>query len=494
MRRYPFLQAVLVLLAAAALLAACGDKPDLPATDQSQAGQAQQAEREYDLDETGRAAAGLLGGDGAAAYAVLKAFDSGYSPYQIAHAVDAGLIAESGVIESLTPAWPSGNTLSSRNDHIRFVIASVTLGVSAPTIFAEANDGLSDRSDFEQMFQEINDQGQSGRWLVWLLGATGTGYSVEQITDYLAENKPFTDLSPPTTGGVPIVVGGDGNVVTPELPTDWPYKGRNILADLQEDEDLDFDDNVTVLVIGMVNAGYSPEQVWEALKGNSIGLCSTQGDSNNADAAFSPCYVENGAIVAPAETTKWSPARIVVEDVIPSWPLKNTAGQGSPDKSSQLQSGKAVSLKLTPYFRDDASALRIASHDIVMEIKPAGGDNPFYNITGTWEIKIVRTKTETEWYYDSPRTYEKGETYVLTGEFYSDDPTSLGHFGLSTEYTWTHHAPDGEVKAGGGDVAKYRPGASRPFEGSLDADLEGDGQFNTGPWGMGWDTSPLVEE
>jgi hypothetical protein len=128
-----------------------------------------------------------------------------------------------------------------------------------------------------------------------------------------------------------------------------------------------------------------------------------------------------------------------------------------------------------------------------MEIKPAGGDNPFYNITGKWEIKIIRTKTETEWYYDSQRTYEKGETYVLTGEFYSDDPTSLGHFGLSTEYTWTHYAPDGEVKAGGGDVAKYRPGASKPFEGSPDEDLEGDGQFNTGPWWMGWDTSVLVE-
>ena len=457
-------------------------------------GQAQQADQEYDLDGTGEAAAEFLGGDGTAAYAVLKAFDSGYSPYQIAYAIDAGLIDESGVVEGVTPAWPSGNTLSSHDDGARFILASVTLGVSRPATLADTGDGFSTRSDFEQMFQEINDEGQSGRWLVWVLGATETGYSVEQITQYLDENKPFTDLSPPTAFGVPIVVDNEGNTVEPRLPTDWAYKGRNILADLQEDEDLDFDHNVTVLVIGMVNAGYSPEQIQEAWRTKSIGLCATQGGSSDAGAAFSPCYVENGEVVSPAETTPFSPAEIAIEDVLPKWPPKNTANlTANLDSISKLKSGKAVSLKLTPYLRDDASALRIASHDIVMEIKPAGGDNPFYNITGKWEIKIIRTKTETEWYYDSPRTYEKGETYVLTGEFYSDDPTSLGHFGLSTEYTWTHYAPDGEVKAGGGDVAKYRPGASKPFEGSLDEDLEGDGQFNTGPWGMGWDTSPLVE-
>ena len=476
MRRYPFLQAVLVLLAAAALLAACGDKPDSPATDQGQTGQAQEAEREYDLDETGKAAAGLLGGDGAAAYAVLKAFDSGYSPYQIAHAVDAGLIDESGAIESLTPAWPSGNTLSSRHDHSRFVIASVTLGVSAPTIFAEANDALSDLSDFEQMFQEIKDQEQSGRWLVWLLGATGTGYSVGQITQYLGENKPFTDLSPPAAVGVPVIVDSRGNRVTPELPTDWPYKGRNILADLQEDEDLGFDDNVTVLVIGMVNAGYSSEQIGQALRTNSIGLASTQGGSSGADAAFSPCYVQGGEIVPPAETTPWSPAEIVIEDVLPVWPLKSTA---SLDNISKLKSGEKVSLKLTPYLPSPDTNLAITSHSVVMEIDPA--DSGGYNITGSWRIELVLKAAD--------MNLEEGATFVLEGEFYSDEPTSLlSHLRLPTTYSYTAYAPSGEV-----DYA-VRDTSVEGLMGSLDEALEGDGVFvASGPSLMNWDTYPVDE-
>ena len=105
MRRLPFCLAILVLLAATALLAACNDKSESPETDKTQ-----QAEREYDLDETAQAAAGLLGGDAAAAYVVLAAYDSGYSPYQIAQAIDAGSIDESGAIEGVTPASPASST------------------------------------------------------------------------------------------------------------------------------------------------------------------------------------------------------------------------------------------------------------------------------------------------------------------------------------------------------------------------------------------------
>ncbi len=484
MRRHPLIWAVLVVLGAATLLAACDDNPAPQTTDPGQASQTPQPDREYDLDETGRAAAELLGGDGAAAYAILKAFDSGYSPYQVAYAIDAGLIDESGGVEGVTPAWPSGSTLSSNHD-IRFPVASVGVGGSLPAIFAETGDDLSDRSDFEQVFQEINDQGQSGRWLVWVLGATGTGYSVGQITAYLDENKPFTDLSPPTAFGVPIVIDSEGSTVEPELPTDWAYKGRNLLADLQEDEDLDFDDNVTVLVIGMVNAGYSPEQIQEAWRTKSIGLCSTQGASSDADAAFSPCYVENGAIVSPAETTPFSPARIAIEDVLPKWPPKNTASlTANLDGISKLESGEEVSLKLTPYLPNPSTTVKITSHNVVMEIQPAGGESSWYNVTGSWRIELIETETD----LSENRSHDKGDSHVLEGEFYSNQPTPLDNLKLATEYMWTAYTPAGKIKGKYGDITE------RSFTGSLDEDLEGDGSFGSiGPAQVNWDTFPGVE-
>ena len=490
MRRVPFYLAILLFLAAGTLLAGCGDKSDSPTTDQSQTVEPQQADQEYDLAGTGEAAAELLGGDVTAAYALLKAFDSGYSPYQIAYAIDAGLIDESGDIEGVTPAWPSGDTVSKHDHGMRFVTASVALGGSLPDVMADTSNGTTSRSDFEQMFEEVRDQGETGRWLVWVLGATAAGYSVGQITGYLDDNEPFTDLSPPTHWGVPVVVDGEGLMVEPELPSDWPYKGRNILVSLQrelEQEGLDFEDNLTVVVIGMVNAGYSGEQIWEALKGNSIGLCSTDSDSSDPDAAYTPCYIENGEIVPPAEKTPRNPAEILVEDVIPDWPIKDTA---SPDRSSQLQSGEKVSLKLYPYLTGPAAdTLKITSHDVVMEIEPATETTAsVYSINGTWEIKLLRTETDES----VNHSYNKGDRYVLKGEFYTEEheSTSLDPLRAATTYTWTFEPADENYRSGYEDRGDSEDG----FRGSLDDDLEGDGFFGTGYGSVSWDTFAGVEE
>ncbi len=476
-------------------LAACDDKSDSPGTDPTPTGQAQEADQEYDLDGTGEAAAELLGGDGTAAYAVLKAFDSGYSPYQIAYAIDAGLIDGSGAIESVTPAWPSGNTLS--GDGTRFILASIALGVSPPAVFADTGDGRASRSDFEQMFDEIRDEGESGRWLVWLLGATGAGYSAAQITQYLDENQPPADRSPPSMFGIPIIRDGEGNMVEPELPSDWPYEGRNTLLGLQEDEELGLEDNWAVLVIGMVNAGYSEEQITDAVRWNGIGLCTTQGGSSDGEAAFTPCYVDKrkegdqvvAELVPPAETTPFSPAEIVIDDVIPNWPLTKAATQGSPNESSQLQSGEKVSLKLTPFLSDQsAETLDITSSTVVMEIEPATATTAsLYSITGSWKMELLRTETDET----VNRSYYKGDRHVLEGEFFTDeDPTSLDRLKLATTYTWTFKPADENFRKGFVDTRNVENG----FIGSFDEDLEGDGSFASGPATVYWYTALGVED
>lgn len=470
---------ILTALVAAMMLTACTERSASPGTDVGQASQSPQAGREYDLVATGAAAAELLGADGTAAYAVLKAFDSGYSPYQIAHAIEVGLIGESGDVEGLTPAWPRGNELASSHDGTSIVVAAVAAG-AMPAVLAEAYDGYSSRSDFEQMFEQISDQGQSGRWLAWLLGATGSGYSVGQITEYLDENEPFSDLSPPTAFGVPIVVDGDGNFVDPGVPVDWPYKGRNVLVSLQRDQDLDFDDNLTVLIIGMVNAGYSPDQITAALKSESIGLCSTGGGSTDAE-AFTACYVKGAEIVPPADLAALRPAEIQIASLIPDWPLKTTA---SPDKSSKLESGETISLKLTPYLPSPDTTLVITSHDIVMEIAPAGGSSSWYNISGSWTIELLETETDVS----ENRSHDKGERYILEGEFFSDGPTPLDRiYRLPVEYAYTAYTPTGEFNF-------EDRGSHTGFSGSLDADLEGDGIFGSiGPAQVNWDTYPVDE-
>lgn len=494
MRRLSFYLTALVLLVSAGALAACDDKSESPGTDPTPTGQTQPAEREYDLDESGKAAAELLGGEGTAAYAVLKALDSGYSPYQIAQAIDAGLIDESGVIEGVTPtASPSGTTLSSGDDGTRLVVASVALGGSLPATLADTNDGSSSRSDFEQMFEELKDHEQSVDWLVWLLGATGTGYSAGQITQYLDENQPLTDLSPPSAFDVSIIVDGDGHWVEPELPSDWAWAGRNALLDLQQDEG--FDDTYTWLVIGMVNAGYSEEQIKEAWP-LGIGLCSTQGDSSGGDAAFAPCSVSGGTIVQPAKTTPFSPAEIVIEDVIPTWPPKSIASLGSLGNVSKLKSGEKVSLKLTPYFPGTNNTLKITSHDVVLEIEPDETSTAsVYNITGSWKIEAIETETDETLYGKSV----KGQTFVFEGEFHSDGSTSLSNRHLRGKWSYTAYTPSGQVDyANRSEKAHYEGGVdvSDPevFYLNLDEDLEGDGFLVTGLSSVNWDTFPGVEE
>ncbi|MBE0429060.1 MAG: hypothetical protein IBX61_04210 [Thermoleophilia bacterium] len=475
MNRFVFILMVLLLVTSAVLLTSCEVDSgqvdnDRPPSDQPP------GEREYDLDGTGRAVAESLGDNAVAAYAIMKASDNGYSPYQIARAIDEGLLVESGEIEGVTPARPGGNVLSDRDGEVRSRFASHAGSTAAPAVFARAADGPTSLSDFEQMFEEIRGADQAGRWLVWLLGATGAGYSVEEITDYLGRNTPLADFEPPMAFGVPVIVDDDGVLVTPELPADWPYKGRNILSGLAGNPDLTFDDNFTVLVIGMVNAGYSISQINEAVTINSIGMCATAGGSAETDAArLTPCYVQGGSITPPDEATKWSPARILTENVIPEWPISITSAI-PPNKSGDLESGSKVSLKLIPTLPSPDTTKAIKSYEIIIEVDPSPERG--YEVTGYYMIELIQEFTE-----DHVGGNDKGERWVIEGEIFSDEPVVLlSNLDQPTLHTVTHYSPDGKVTYTLTD--EYKQG----FKGSLDDDLEGDGLLNNSIIRINWET------
>ena len=472
---------MLVLFAASVLLVGCSETSGSPGEDQGQTDVAREADEEYDLDQTGAAAAQLLGGNGVAAYAVLKAFDSGFSPYQIAYAIGAGLIDESGDLGGLTPAWAAGNVLASGGDG-RVVLALAAVADRGEVLLATASGGPSSRADFEQMFAEIEGEGQAARWLVWVLGSTGAGYSVGQITQYLGENEPFTELSPPTSYGVPVILDEEGNRVAPVMPVDWAYNGRNILAGLQEDPDLDFDASLTALAVGMVNAGYSEKQIRDAWITKDIGLCATQGGTADAEAAFSPCWIDDGEVVPPRDTTALSPTEILIEDAIS---LEQPQGPDSPDSPDSPGAGvgpQSASLRLTPYISRPDTDVAITSHNVVMKIEPAGGGHSsfIYRVSGSWRIEAVQVEAD--------QHDEKGATFVLEGTFFAD-ATSLERRDIPGSYSYTAYTPDGQVNyedSGDLDRAVYV---------RLDEDFEGDGFFGViGPIGaIHWDTYPVDE-
>jgi hypothetical protein len=478
MRHLPLIRAVVASLAAATLLAACGADKSPQVSLQPSSSPVTQTEREYDLDATAQTAATRLGGHAAAAYAVLSAADNGYSPYQTATAIDAGLLDESGAIQGVAPALPAGDAISDGGG-VRFLLAAAG---AAAGVVAEVGGGVSTRGDLEQMFTVVGDQVTSGRWLAWVLGATGAGYSAGQVAGYLGQLGPPRQVIPPTIGGVPVVRDVNGDLVSPELGADWPYRGRTALRDLQQDPDLGFDDNLAVLVIGLVNAGYTVAEIEEAVRWGRIGLCVTQ----DGTAFTVGCVDEAGQLMAPTTASPGSltPARVVIADVTTLWPTETASSSPSPaageDAAAKLQSGEKVSLKLTPYLAQKDTGLAITSHDVVMDIEPAGTGS--YHISCRWKITLVQ---ETD---DAKRA--KGSTYICEGEAYDEenDPMPLDRiYRLRFDFTYHAYRPDGEYDY---TVTDSLVG----FSGSLNEYLEGDGTIGSvGPGLLNWDTYPVDE-
>jgi hypothetical protein len=483
MRGVLFLLGVVATLAGATLLAGCDDKPGSQTSLPSPTSTEPQAEVEYDLQATGYAAAQQLGGHAAAAYAVLKAADNGYSPYQTAAAIQDGLLDESGVIQGVTPTAPPGDVLSEAPLDTRVAAASFA---SLKGVFAEADEAPSTRSDLEEVFAQVGDEGAADRWLLWVLGATGAGYSAGQITQYLGERGPPTQVTAPTIADVPVLHDANGDWVAPELGADWPYLGRNILRGLQRDTELDFDDKFTILVVAMVNAGYTKEQINDALWTNSIALCTTPDGT-----AFTVGYLDpDGQLIPPEAASPGShtPGTIVIADMIGSWPTA-TAGTGasgsSDDTVARFGSGETVTLKLTPYLVQKDSGMAITSHDVVMTLRPSDSSvDPAYasaHITCRWTIEIVQETDTGSW--------APGTKFVIQGEAWDEDdmPQPLRAWQkMDYSTSWTVFKPDGQEDYRDSETGKG-------FAGYLDEELQGWGGLPGGPAQVNWDTYPVDE-
>ncbi len=280
--------------------------------------------KEYDLRETKNLAETLLGSNKEAAYSILKAYDSGYSPYQIVQSIDEKRINVFGDVSDATPERAKQNSL------------------------------ILNKTDFLDLFSFVNDDGS--KWLTWMLGAVAEGYRGEQITEYM-QRRIYSDNEPEDMFGVPIIMGENGDVTVPELPFDWPFKGRNILARLiREDKLLNYE-VIEVYVIGLIKAGYSYEQIEEALETDSIGIGSTK-NAGSAQSQPTPYYFVDGEMAKPENKTKMEPKDSLVENDSLSWTRKVS-------ETGIRQSRLIPTIVQTP----STEGRTITGHDIVLRLK-----------------------------------------------------------------------------------------------------------------------------
>ncbi len=282
------------------------------------------APSEYDLKETKTTAETLLGSNKEAAYSIFKAYDRGYSPFQIVQSIYSERINELGEIKDEKPKRAKQNNLP------------------------------LNKSDFLDLFSYISDDGSG--WLTWMLGATADGYRVDQITEYMQRRINSGD-DPEDMFGVPIIKDEAGEIIVPELPFDWSFEGRNILARLIREDKLRDHKMMEVSVIGFINAGYSHAQIEEALKTDSIGMGSTK-NSGNDPSQLTPYYFVDGEVAKPEnETNKQSKG-------IPS-------SDESPDRARETEETGPGHLRLIPtIIQTQLTAERsIDQHDVTLNLK-----------------------------------------------------------------------------------------------------------------------------
>ncbi len=433
-------------------LSACGDDST---TSAEQPGR--QLLKEYSLEDTAKTAADSLGGDSEAATAVMVATTRGYSPSQVANAIESGALDASGAIDSVSPERPAEDMLPGAGTRAGSPTAPAAATASAARVLLKADDTETGRSRIEEIFQQFDQKGKGGPWLAWVLGATAQGYSAEQIIDYLGANAPFEDDSPPTLFGLPVLLDADGDIPEPDLPADWPYEGRNALADLQDDPSFSTHNDLTVLVIGLVNAGYSEDQmqqITEAVWSDSVGLCTTA--VVEGEPQFVPCFIQNGSVVPPANETQWTPDGILIEQITPVWPVSIT----DLETTAALGSGETVILGLRAYTLSDAGTddqageyfQKVTSEDVFLEVRR--DSSGYYDVSGSFSIELVQEEDRDQ----GNLSYEPGERWVYTGTF-SQDPAADKP--IAMDVVMTEGPAEGEeaLEITIGDVNTTGPGA-----------------------------------
>jgi len=360
------------------------------------------ASDEFGLTETSEAASSLFESHDEAAFAILSSADQGYSPFQITEAIHEGNLDEDGDIDGTDPERSAQGQLSSVPlPHYLGLISVAHAEVASEEDLA---------SQFENMSQDQRDE-----WLVWILGATSEGYSVRQVTEYIEVRTQSDDPSPQEIFGLPILLDADGEIVDPELEVDWAFEGRDFIRRLTGDEALPGMQMIEVIILGLRNAGYSENQIWAALRSDSVCL------ATNKDGLLIPCYLENGEIVTPENDTEWKPLDSQIDRISPDWTRR--LPDVVPVFTETADGGRAYTL--TPTFAGPRDDKVISSHSVTLELRPVedpdldeDSDTQYYEVHGT--VRIVYTQTADEVHLGADDF--KGDRWVVEGDIFPIDP------------------------------------------------------------------------
>lgn len=386
---------VALFIAITFLVASCGNSASTETSGSGPNGAVDQ----YTLEETTELASDQLGGTYESAYAILKAADTGYLPFQIVQAINTGTIDEEGQIDGEDPERLA-------QDYLSFLgLVSVAYAADGPS-----------QQDLQELFDTMSTE-QTDSWLAWILGATAEGYSIQQVTDEIDRSVRSGNPEPQQLFGIPILMDEDGDIVEPEYDSDWPFVGRTLLEELNREGALPGDKMMEVLVIGLKNAGYSDSQIKEAIFTNSVCIASTERDGS---AQLIPCVAADGEIVPPENKTDWAPTDIQIPNVSPDWAREITRADSTsvtvnPDGSRQYT--------LIPEFAGPRADKEITNFSVTLELKPHKGEiatnNPdvgYFEVHGKVMIEYTQTADENR----LGSTDFEGDRWVLEAEVFPE--------------------------------------------------------------------------
>ena len=465
MKKLAVTKTVLFLIILVLFLSSCGKQNDPIVS----SGKADKEIFEFDLEEISAKAVFLMGDNAKAAYAILKASDRGFHINQICNGIRNNELTADGDIKGYPPPSSENeqNTLSSNLLPTGKLLASSDpmklFGNKRSILLVRSGNG---KEDIIKLFNSEDNQELSNRWLIWVLGTTASGYSVQQITDAMDDNIGFAD--PENLGGVPVIFDDNGELLPPDREFDWPFKGANILEDLRRKNELSKKNMVEVLVIGLVNSGYSDDQITDAIKFDTIGMCLTDETDNTSQ--LTPCIIDNESIVGPhaSGSGHLEPAQILVKNIVPTWPKiqDNQPGGGFDKKPEMDKASVDVLLHIkNPKIREEWYILEQRSK-ITVEEKSEG----LFSIVGDFYIEMERAIPGT-----TGSDAQVGERWIMEGTLSSKENQVLddwsNKFKVNADYTAFHFFASGDLES------QRIFTVDDVFTGSLDDEFSGAGDF-----------------
>jgi len=434
---YRLILLLIALLVAGAAATSCGGDPASDETPKIIIDT--DSDREFELELVATQAVNVLGDPATAAYAILKAYDRGYSIAQIVAAIDVFILNADGTIDDNDPVDEPQGSLAS-NGYVVFA--------------SKHNDSSSSQSpttsaDMDQWFAGTTEE-QSSAWMTWLIGAASIGYNAEQLTDFMSERIALGE-PPVRVLWFPAIVDDKGAIVKPAKPLDWMFEERSKIDKVREalekigERKVEIESEYGIFVLTAVAQGWPINKITEAILFGDIFYddCPTQLiPDETGQIPTVKCVVIEGEYLPPGHPDRKSssqPTSTPAPKKTPEVRLPLTlAGvgtftQGGPKARNDCPSVADATITLEP----DGTVTGKITYDVVslsgsrypdgtLELEcHESVDSGSFDISGTHENGSITAGPETNptWFtgdFDASGGSLSGRQ-INTGNFFGDD-------------------------------------------------------------------------